>query len=48
MSKVLANKKVKEKTKEEKILEKAERKRKFLERLGFAQLMFDFYISPVA
>jgi len=36
------------KTKEERFLEKKEKERKFLERLGFAQMMFEFYTSPVA
>jgi hypothetical protein len=39
--------KSKEKSKQEKLIEKNERVRKLLERLGFAQLMFDFYTAPV-
>ncbi|MGH7204411.1 MAG: hypothetical protein ACREHC_08260 [Candidatus Levyibacteriota bacterium] len=39
--------KVKVKTKQEKIVEKVEKERSILERLGFVQLMFDFYTSPL-
>ena len=36
-----------EKTKEEKMIEKEERQRRLLEKLGFVQMVFDFYTSPV-
>jgi hypothetical protein len=35
------------KTKEEKMIEKEERQRRLLEKLGLVQLMFDFYTAPV-
>ena len=35
------------KSKEEKIVEKEVRQRTLLEKLGFAQMMFDFYMAPV-
>jgi hypothetical protein len=35
------------KTKDEKGIEKEERQRTLLEKLRFAQLMFDFYTAPV-
>ena len=38
----------KRQSKQEKALEQEERQRKFLEKLGFAQMMFDFYTAPVA
>jgi hypothetical protein len=34
-------------TKEEKMIEKEERQRRLLEKLGFVQMVFDFYTSPV-
>jgi len=37
----------KEKIKEKKITFAEERQKKLLERLGFMQLMFDFYTAPV-
>jgi hypothetical protein len=37
----------KDKVKRRKPLEKEERERTFLEKLGFVQLMFDFYMAPV-
>jgi hypothetical protein len=37
----------KEKTKEEKRVYKEERQRQLLEKLGFVQLVFDFYSAPV-
>jgi hypothetical protein len=40
--------KIKEKTKQEKIIEKEERQLRFLEKLGFVQMVFDFYKAPVA
>jgi len=40
-------KKIKEKTKQEKLVEKENRQIKLLEKLGFVQLMFDFYTSSV-
>ena len=39
--------KIKEKSKEEKLIEKDERQMKLLEKLEFAQLMFAFYTAPV-
>jgi hypothetical protein len=39
--------KTKDKTKEEKLVERDERQRTLLEKLGFAQMMFDFYMTPV-
>ena len=41
-------KKAKGKTKEEKVIEKENRQRKLLERLGFVQLVFDFYSARVS
>jgi hypothetical protein len=41
------NKLMGRKSKEEKLIEKPERYRRLLEKLGFAQLMFDFYTAPV-
>jgi hypothetical protein len=35
------------KTKEEKMIEKEERQRRLLEKLGLVQMMFDFYTAPV-
>jgi hypothetical protein len=35
------------KTKEQKIVEKQERQRKLLGKLGFVQMVFDFYTAPV-
>ena len=29
------------------VIEKEEKQRRFLERLGFVQMMFDFYTAPV-
>ena len=40
--------KIKKKIKEKKIVYFEERQRRLLERLGFVQLMFDFYLGPVA
>jgi hypothetical protein len=37
----------KEKTKEEKTAYREEKQNRLLERLGFVQLMFDFYSAPV-
>ena len=37
----------KEKAKRKKAVEKEERERTFLEKLGLVQMMFDFYTSPV-
>jgi hypothetical protein len=37
----------KDKTKEEKFVEQQERQRTLLEKLGFAQMVFDFYMAPV-
>jgi hypothetical protein len=34
-------------SKDEKIVEKEERQRTLLEKLGFAQMMFDFYTAPI-
>jgi hypothetical protein len=39
--------KVKKKTKEELCVEREEKQRLFLEKLGFMQMMFDFYTAPV-
>jgi hypothetical protein len=39
--------KSKNKSKEEKVVEREERQRTLLEKLGFAQMMFDFYMTPV-
>jgi G:T-mismatch repair DNA endonuclease (very short patch repair protein) len=39
--------KSKDKTKEEKVVERDERQRTLLEKLGFAQMVFDFYMAPV-
>jgi hypothetical protein len=39
--------KKKEKIKEKKIIYFEEKQKKLLERLGFAQLVFDFYTAPV-
>jgi hypothetical protein len=39
--------KIKEKTKQEKIIEKEMKQMRFLEKLGFVQTVFDFYTSPV-
>jgi hypothetical protein len=36
-----------EKLKEEKMMDRQERYRRLLEKLGFAQLVFDFYTAPV-
>jgi hypothetical protein len=38
----------KNKTKEERVVEKEERHRRLLERLGMLKMMFDFYTAPVA
>jgi hypothetical protein len=40
--------KVIRKTKLEKMIEKEEKERTFLEKLGFVQMVFDFYAAPVA
>jgi hypothetical protein len=40
--------KIKQKTKEEKIIEKQTRQMRILEKLGFVQMVFDFYKAPVA
>jgi hypothetical protein len=37
----------KDKTKEGKIVEREGRQRTLLEKLGFAQMVFDFYLAPV-
>jgi hypothetical protein len=48
MFNILMGKKSREtKSKEEKIVDKEKRQRRLLERLGFAQMMFDFYRAPV-
>jgi hypothetical protein len=39
--------KVIRKTKMEKIIEKEVKERTFLEKLGFVQMVFDFYAAPV-
>ena len=39
--------KIDKKSKEEKIVEKEERRRTLLEKLVFAQMMFEFYTAPV-
>jgi hypothetical protein len=39
--------KTKDKSKEEKIVEREARQRTLLEKLGFAQMMFEFYLAPV-
>jgi hypothetical protein len=39
--------KTKDKTKEEKVIERDARQRTLLEKLGFAQMVFDFYMAPV-
>jgi hypothetical protein len=36
-----------DKLKEEKMAYKEERQRRLLEKLGFVQMMFDFYTAPV-
>jgi hypothetical protein len=36
-----------ESSKEEKVVVKEERQRTLLEKLGFAQMVFDFYMAPV-
>jgi hypothetical protein len=36
------------KTKQEKFVEQEDKQRKFLAKLGFVQLVFDFYTSPVS
>jgi hypothetical protein len=41
-------KKAKLKTELGKISMKEEKQRRFLEKLGFVQMVFDFYTSPVA
>ena len=43
----MARKNTNKKSKEEKFVEKQERARRILEKLGFAQMMFDFYMAPV-
>ncbi len=35
------------KNKRQTVVEKEEQQRKLLERLGFVQMMFDFYTAPV-
>jgi hypothetical protein len=35
------------KSKEEKVVEKGERQRTLLEKLGFAQMVFDFYMAKI-
>jgi hypothetical protein len=42
----MARKTIKKRS-EEKIVENAERQRTLLEKLGFAQMMFDFYTAKV-
>lgn len=44
----MAAKKKQTKTKEEKFIAQEEKQQKFLAKLGFVQLVFDFYRSPVA
>jgi hypothetical protein len=38
---------IEKKSREEKMVEKEERRRTLLEKLGFAQLVFEFYLAPV-
>jgi hypothetical protein len=43
----MARKNIEKKGKEEKFVEQQERQRTLLEKLGFAQMVFDFYSAPV-
>jgi hypothetical protein len=38
---------IEKKSKEEKFVEREERARRLLEKLGFAQMVFDFYMAKV-
>ena len=44
----MSRKKEKEKVEKIKIVYSGERQRRLLEKLGFVQLVFDFYTAPVA